>query len=279
MEAFHVVGGLPRSGSTLLCNILNQNPRFYVSSTSPLFQSMADLAAATAKSPEIRGMLIRDREGTLNRIQRSMRAYCDAWYGHIEKEVVIDKCRFWNYSPGFIANLWPQAKVVTIVRDLRSIFASIEKRHQETAFLDDQRGLLGKTLINRSSFMFSAEGPIGSALHGMMDLIRRKPPNWVWIKYEDLCQDPALTLRRIYRAIDAPDFAHDFSNVENVAEDVDEIYLLKFPHEGCGPVRRPDTDEWRKWVSPDIEELIGKEFALYNKTFGYRYPSEPRDHT
>ncbi len=34
MKTIHFVAGLPRSGSTLLCNILNQNPKFHATATS-----------------------------------------------------------------------------------------------------------------------------------------------------------------------------------------------------------------------------------------------------
>ena len=33
-KQIHFISGLPRSGSTLLCNILNQNPEFHATSTS-----------------------------------------------------------------------------------------------------------------------------------------------------------------------------------------------------------------------------------------------------
>lgn len=33
-KIIHLMAGLPRSGSTLMCNILNQNPRFHATSTS-----------------------------------------------------------------------------------------------------------------------------------------------------------------------------------------------------------------------------------------------------
>ena len=33
---FHFISGMPRSGSTLLAAILNQNPRFRAGMTSPL---------------------------------------------------------------------------------------------------------------------------------------------------------------------------------------------------------------------------------------------------
>ena len=38
MTDIHMIAGLPRSGSTLLCNILNQNPRFHATSTSGILE-------------------------------------------------------------------------------------------------------------------------------------------------------------------------------------------------------------------------------------------------
>ena len=34
MEVLHMIGGMPRSGSTLLCNVLAQNPRIQSTCTS-----------------------------------------------------------------------------------------------------------------------------------------------------------------------------------------------------------------------------------------------------
>jgi sulfotransferase len=34
MKKIHFINGMPRSGSTLLCNILAQNPKFHVTPTS-----------------------------------------------------------------------------------------------------------------------------------------------------------------------------------------------------------------------------------------------------
>ena len=36
MKTYHFLAGLPRSGSTVLASILNQNPEVYVTPTSPM---------------------------------------------------------------------------------------------------------------------------------------------------------------------------------------------------------------------------------------------------
>src|SRR5579859_7941557 len=45
---FHFISGLPRSGSTLLAAILNQNPRFRAGMTSPLADIMGVVLAETS---------------------------------------------------------------------------------------------------------------------------------------------------------------------------------------------------------------------------------------
>ena len=39
-KKYYFMGGLPRSGSTLLSTILNQNPRFYSGPSSPVLSAM-----------------------------------------------------------------------------------------------------------------------------------------------------------------------------------------------------------------------------------------------
>ena len=44
-KTFYFMAGLPRSGSTLLSSILNQNPRFYSGPSSPVLGAMYALEA------------------------------------------------------------------------------------------------------------------------------------------------------------------------------------------------------------------------------------------
>lgn len=267
-KRFHFIGGLLRSGSTLTCNIFNQNPTFYVSSTSPVVGALSATQAVWSNSSEIKGMMVKDRKLTYERMQRGLRGVVNGWYAHRDESVILDKSRAWNFNAALIADLWPDAKVLTVVRDLRSIIGSIEKRHNGTAILDDAPDFAHRTVVERVSAMLKATHPVGAALMGVEDLIRRQPKNWIWVRYEDLCASPDDVMRELYERLGEPYFEHDFSNVKNVAEDVDELYNLKFPHEGCGPVRAPVERDWEGWISPDIEAQI-QTFTFYSKAFGY----------
>jgi sulfotransferase len=43
-KTFHVLSGIPRSGSTVLAAILNQNPTMHISTTSGLVQALDSVA-------------------------------------------------------------------------------------------------------------------------------------------------------------------------------------------------------------------------------------------
>src|SRR3990167_4031496 len=120
MHIHHFVGGLPRSGSTLLCNILNQNPQIHASSTSALSVEIHGMSNAYAHSQEIIGQLVKERGETMESLHERTRAYGEAWYKTTERPIILDKDRRWNYHSGVLRCLWPDAKLITISRDLRS---------------------------------------------------------------------------------------------------------------------------------------------------------------
>jgi sulfotransferase len=274
---FNVVCGMPRSASTLLQNCLQQNPRFHASSTSCLAQTVRSLSGLWSRSPEIKSDLIADKEGTEARMVRSARALIEAWYQDTA-EVVFDKGRFWNLGIPLFHQLFPEGHAFVCVRDLRAIFASIEKQHDKNPMLDEAGNPVELTKFNRADRMFGPNGMLGQQIMGIEDLLRRNLRNadgkpFVHpIQYETFVQNPQLVIDRIYTAIGEEPFEHDFENVQNTAgekEGGDAIYNWKFPHEGEGKIE-PRPDDWQEYVPPDIAQLIMQKFVNYNRAFGYQ---------
>lgn len=264
---FNGICGLPRSGSTLLCNLLNQNPRFYASSTSVIPQSVRLVSNFWSQSPELKSELINDKDGTELRMANVLRAFIGTWY-HGKGEVVFDKSRAWNHNAPLFNQLNPEGHLFVCVRDLRSIFASMEKQHAKNPILDEVGDVLGRTVFNRADSKFSPEGIIGQQVLGVEDLIRRDLPFVHFIRYENFVQEPHVPLNRIYEAIGEEPCPHDFVDVKNTSTDVDALYLNKYPHEGSGEVKPPYSN-WADYVSNDIANLIIQRFPMYNQTFGY----------
>ena len=264
----NVITGLPRSGSTLLCNILSQNPAFRVSSTSALPQIISTIVSTYSNNPEFKSDLINDKEDTEAKIHRSLKAFCDGWYH--DNRVIFDKSRGWLHHFPILRKLYSNSKIICCVRDLREVYASIEKQYLKNPLLDDTTTPLQKGVWERADIMFKKDGVIGHCVEGMLDMDRRKAGAFC-IPFDSFVENPEELFIALYDYLEQPYFEHDFENVENVATDVDGLYLHKFPHGGSGKVR-PQKGHWSDFVSADIAKDIMERFRFFNEV--YRLPIE-----
>jgi len=266
----NVITGLPRSGSTLLCNILNQNPRFHASSTSILPQLVGVLIKNWSDAPETRGALTRDESGTRGRLARSLKGLCEGWYHDQleEGKIIFDKARAWSYHLMALQRIFPESKVLVTVRDLREVFASVEKQHRKEPLLDLGGNAQEKTIWGRAEQMFRPDGLIGGPVEGVMDMSRRQLDTLI-IKYERLVEQPKAVMKSVYEYLGEDAHEHDFENVESTAEDLDSLYLNKYPHNGSGKVEPAALDSWQGLFTPDLANQIMERFPSYNRVFGY----------
>jgi len=268
---FNVVTGTPRSGSTLFCNILNQNPRFFASSTSNLLYMANSIISSWSSSLELKNLLGIEKEKTEKRMVNSLRQFIDGWYDVEGKDVIFDKSRGWTLNYLMLQNIFPDSKLLVLVRDIRNVFASIEKQYRKNPLLDDTPTAVGKTVYHRADHMFSPEGMIGSSIVGVEDLLRRrKTENILFVFYEELSINPEKSMKQVYEFLGENYFHHNFNDIKNTAIDPDNFYLNKFPHEGSGKILPADVDEWKHYFSEELAKTIMERFPLYNSFFGYK---------
>jgi len=265
----HGIAGLPRAGSTMLCNVLNQNPAAVASSTSALPGFVRALSGVASNRIEVKNLLDKQPAETVARINEATRAFCFAWYGAHAGKLVFDKSRGWAAMPEAFRDVNPGGVIFVLVRDLRAVFASVEKQNRKSGMLQDKPD----SIYDRYRETFSPGGVIGSPLQAIRSLIATRPKNCFYIRYEDFVRDPGKTLGNVYGKIGADGFAHNFQAVENTAIDPDGFYLHKYPHQGCGAVEvRPET--WPEIVPQDICADIMQTAKDYNEFFAYTPPKK-----
>ena len=265
MKGFHAICGLPRAGSTLLQNILNQNPAFRASSTSALCGTLDNMSRFWTLSSEIKSDLANDQEGTEQRLQDTLRAVAEAWYP--TDHVVFDKARGWITMVDLVANLWPDSKLICCVRDPREVFASVERQDKRFAALNDNPP--GDTIVDKAQRIFSPTGLAGGPCKHIENAIRKRSPYVLPVVYEKFVAAPEKELKKLYIELDQPWYdGHDFDNVEATATDLDALYLNNFPHKGSGKVE-PRASTWPDVVPGDVANLILKSYPLYSQAFGY----------
>ena len=268
MKGFHVIAGLPRSGSTLLANLLNQNPEFHASSTSSVAGAVQGLQIYWSNSLEVKSSLANDPRGTESRSREALRGLIEGWYSSREDQIVFDKGRQWVAVAGVLADIYSEARIFAMVRDPREVCASILRAHEQSPIFDLEPGA---TVLSRASNLFhTSSGIVGGAMTWLEDHHRRKTPNVVVLPFEQFVADPEDTLRTVYAKMKMDYWdGHDFSAVESTATDCDAQYLNKFPHHyDAKPVESKDPT-WPRVVPSEIAQNIVNTFPAFFKAYGY----------
>lgn len=262
----HAIAGLPRSGSTLLCDILNQNPRFHAGSTSSIPGAIQGLRSYWSTSAEIISDLADDKDKAEARMKRGLSGLLAAWYADTEAEVIFDKGRGWIALQEVLSSM--QGKVICCVRDPRNVLASVEKRRADNPILSIG-GAGEQTQLERVHALLARDGMVGGPIAHIEDLVRRGAGNVVAVPFERLVAEPELTMRSLYKDLCEPYFEHNFDEVDSTATDLDAAYLYKFPHKReTAPVKDPGTS-WADHVPQSIADEVIKSFPTFCQTFGY----------
>jgi len=233
-KKIYFISGMPRSGSTLLCNILAQNPRFHSTATSGVLEVLFQLRNYWDKIPEFQAA---PREQNEQRKLQVLNGIIYSYFKDVERPIVFDKSRGWlaflEMSKEIINN---DIKVLVPVRDLRDVMASIEKLYRKTASSrqisqEDSAYFRFQTAAGRMEVMMQIDQLCGSAYNRVKDAITRGwGPNMMFVEYGDLTERPKQAMEKIYEFLGEKDFEHDFEHVEQVTTEDDFIHVFKDLH-------------------------------------------------
>jgi sulfotransferase len=217
---FHFISGLPRSGTTLLAAILNQNPRFRAGMTSPLADIMGVvMAEASSKndfsfdvSDEQRVALLRGLVENLYSVQSGA-------------DVVFDTSRLWCSRMQLLNALFPGVKVIACVRQLAWVLDSMERlvQRQPVSVSKVFRFDTNTTVYSRIEALTDPRGMVGFAYQATKEAFygQHAQNHLLMLTYESLGSDPAAAMRAVYQFLDEPWFEHDFDHIEYNANEFD----------------------------------------------------------
>lgn len=212
-KTIHFISGLPRSGSTLITNILKQNPSIHgeaVSSLSSLFQAIKTTWFALEQNREYNNNY--SREGVLNSL-------FDGYYNHIGQKIILDRDSNWISMISEVeAILQRKIKIITCVRNPAEILSSFERlRKENPLFFSRPDSVLGKTssIAARALFYAGHEGILGTTHRQIKDAITMGYlDRLLFVDYNRYCNTPKAQTKRIYDFLELPNFEHDFENIE-----------------------------------------------------------------
>lgn len=203
------LSGLPRTGSTLLTSILNQNEQIFAGPNSALCQLMWDMQVSCWNTEQIKNSPhIQDR--LLPEIPK-------IFYKNIDKNI-IDKCRSWTLP----ANLelidkyiTKSPKIIVMLRPIVDIVKSFVFVRKMNGWDNPEQGLLEE-----------GTEPIMRSLNGVLHAKSINNGQFLFIEYDDLVSSPEQTIKKIYDFCEWDYFKHDFNNIENKFVERDDFLGL-----------------------------------------------------
>jgi len=248
---------MPRSGSTLLQNILGNNPDFYATPTSGVVEMLTASKKHYTKSPVFKAQ---DEEA----MKKAFLTYCrygiEGYFaGLTDRKYTIDKSRAWAINWPFLDAFYPNPKMICMVRDLRDIIASMEKNYRkypekfDAASEDPPKGIT----VGERVGIWMVKKPVGTMFKSLKEVIHRKiDQNILFVRFEDLCEDPDKEMRVIYDFLEVPYYQHDFNNIKQVTYEDDKFHGRYGDHKIQGQVRP---------VQSKAKELLGE--LIYNQLY------------
>lgn len=235
-KRIYFLAGLPRSGSTLLANILAQHPQIHVTPTSGVVDMLVQVRNGWDRNDAFQAMERKLSEKVKGNVLRAM---LQAYFSHVDQPICIDKNRYWAEFLEMGAELVggrDQVKVLVTVRDLRDVVASFESLYRKTSALgqlpqEANMALKFKTALGRAEVFIDDAQPVGRAYNAIRDAVTRGWKDRMhFIDYEDLTRRPKAVMQGIYRFLGEEPHEHDFEHVEQVTFEDDLVYGIKDLH-------------------------------------------------
>ena len=266
------ITGLPRSGSTLLCQLLAQHPDVSCDGmTSPLFGVLEGLRTHLAGDDSFLSRLDTGFEENYTRIESVYKGILSGWLDeHHDRPFVVDKSRGWLRGISFLNELDPGFKMIVCIRELGQLFGSIEAAHEKTMLLGYRDGMSHHSVDARASQVFDQNGVVGGPIKAIRDF-RADVGSEIkarvyYVAYEALVSQPIETMRRVHEFIGADPNDVNPEELQVFERESDSHYGMKWPHETFSSIKELK----RHAISEEVQRTLLDRYAWYYEEF---YPS------
>jgi len=253
MKQFVALSGLPRSGSTLLSALLDQNPDIHAEGNSAVCQLMWDLS----QSCQLACKEQLDATYRFTTPYDLISQIPQIYYKDTTKPIVIDKCRSWTIPANvdllnrFVSK---DTKVIVLIRPIHEIVQSFVNLRKENKWL----GNLEDGLLNPGS------EPIMRSLNGVRWARENNENNmFIFITYDELVNDTQNALDKIYDHCGWEKFEHKLKGIINKHHENDEIYNLRGMHDVRPSINKrnltvkltKETQDQCKYLDDEFKDL------------------------
>lgn len=229
--------GLPRSGSTLLMNILQQNPSIYTTGTCPM-PYMLD--AANIQANTISEFVAMDQNTVSSGLKEFLIHGFEGWFNSLtDKPNVISKSRAWDMHLNTLFRIYDNPKFIVCLRDIRDIICSLEKLlHKNTHIkIGSDEDPMHLMPLDKRIELYCTDGGanLGRPLHILKNHIsewmHKRPYNFFLFRWEDFNENPTHSLSLLYKWLELPEYQHDLNNIPQAEQiEHDHVYRALVDH-------------------------------------------------
>ncbi len=251
-----LLGGHPRSGTTLLEQVLDSHPDIVSAEETEIFYNDA-FGPLLSGHPDDTAMFDALAGTTTERLQQTRQNYfhnMEASLGHpLASRLLIDKNPSYTFLIPAFVRIFPEARLIIALRDPRDVVLScfmqdLPLNHAGAAFLD-----LKSTVAEYSALM-----DVWCTIKPLL-----KNP-WLEVRYEDMVDDLDSIARRTLGFLEVP-WDKSVLNFDQHARE--KVVRSPTYADVAKPVYKSAKGRWRhyqKYLEPHLEKL--EPFA---KAFGY----------
>jgi sulfotransferase len=244
MNEYYFISGLPRSGSTMLCSILNQNPDFHSDSiASPLHNLIYSFLDVLSTKE----FCLIEKETRKN----ILRSLFDGYHSELRNKIIFEKNRYYLKYTSLLLELFPYTKIICCVRNIPEILNSFEHLYHKNCFYvsdlygSETEGFKDGDVTSRSHcLMETSGGVVFKSLTLLRETFQRVPKVIHLVEYDDLCSNPQKEIDLIYEFLGKPPYKHNFSDVYTDNDHSDKLLNI------------PDLHHVRKKVHKDEKDMI-----------------------
>lgn len=267
-KKYYFMAGLPRSGSTLLSSLLNQNPNLYSGPSSPVLSTMFVIENHLLQDELYHGYPKPDQMNAM------IGDVINHFYSDVEQPVIIDKNRAWVARVPYIEQYIKQpAKIICPVRDIEEVLTSMitmirrnpyKEGNPRINFIDEQLVKLNIPINddNRCEYIAGPDGILGQSLNAIMEGINAGfGDRFHYVEYKDLVEKPQETLNKIYEFLGEEPYQHTFDNLANSNRERDmETYGLEDMHEVRSELKSTSKDPTKVLSTYVLNKCKGMDF-------------------
>jgi sulfotransferase len=265
------VTGLPRAGSTLLCQLLAQHPDIHCEGhSSPLCNTLLGMRRMVSDDSFFLSQLDQAFDRSYAHLASAMQGFLRGWHHDCTSPVVVDKNRGWLHAVETLLHIEPDAKLIVCLRELGQIYGSIEAQHQRTILIDFIDHLADFDRFGRADMLFAKNNSIGmplTSLHAVLDLPKHVQERLYFIRFEDLMAQPVACMSHLYGWLGVSPLEINPEQLEVGIQESDSHYHMKYLHKQAPRIARPKKHEIPARIQAQIENACGWFYQLY-------YPSQ-----